>query len=164
MIPLCDARVADLIRGLEREFRRQVDDRSEIHIPVGLVSGVPLGGKAPAIVHALLECELAAGAIGCGSRSAKWFRVTYATNLVMVSRTTTKVRSQKRGGRSQTHCDIAQLCNRGVAVDGHEQVGLGEDGAEDVNNSIRSIEGQAVGIRAPDADGGCSHRKRFDDV
>ena len=71
MIPLGYARVSDLISGVQREFRSELDHGAGVHVSGGLLPGVPLGCESQAIGDALLERELASGAIGIGNHISR---------------------------------------------------------------------------------------------
>src|ERR1700757_1148653 len=47
-----------------------------------------------------------------------------------------------------------QVGEGGEAVDDHDQVGLGEDAAQDVDDPVGAADGEAVGVGAADGDGG----------
>jgi hypothetical protein len=53
-----------------------------------------------------------------------------------------------------------QVGEGGIAVDGHDQVGLGEDAAQDVDDAVGAADGEAVGVGATDADGGSARSAR----
>jgi hypothetical protein len=42
-----------------------------------------------------------------------------------------------------------EVGERGVAVDGHDEVSFREDGAQDVDDAVSAAECEAVGVRAP---------------
>src|SRR4051812_49618004 len=52
----------------------------------------------------------------------------------------------------------------GVAVYGHDQVGFGEDAAQDVDDAVGAAEGEAVGVGAADGDGGGAEGQGLDHV
>lgn len=58
----------------------------------------------------------------------------------------------------------AEVGEGGVAVDGHDQVGLGEEGAEDVDDAVRTAEGEPVRVRAADAHGRGAEGEGLDDI
>src|SRR5205814_10479157 len=47
-----------------------------------------------------------------------------------------------------------QVGEGGVAVHGHDQVGFGEDAAQDVDDAVGAADGEAVGVGTADGDGG----------
>jgi len=55
-----------------------------------------------------------------------------------------------------------QVGQGGVAVDSHDQVGLGQDAAQDVDDAVGAADGQAVGVRAADADRGGAQGQGLD--
>ena len=57
-----------------------------------------------------------------------------------------------------------QIRQRGIAVDGHEQIGLGQQRSEDVHDAVSAAEREPVGVRPADADGRRAQGERLDDV
>src|SRR5215470_20138040 len=57
-----------------------------------------------------------------------------------------------------------QVGQGGVAVYGHDQVGFGEEGAQDVDDAVGAAQGEAVGVGAADGDGGGAQGQGLDDV
>src|SRR6476469_11122986 len=52
----------------------------------------------------------------------------------------------------------------GVAVYGHDQVGFGEDAAQDVDDAVGAADSEPVGVGAADGDGGGAQGQGLDHV